>query len=256
MSPMSTRPLPRSPTLAGPGPVLELGVGTGRVAVPLARRGLEVHGIDASPAMLDRLAGAPRRWSSSRVARRHGRARARRCAAVHPRVRRVQHVVQPADRRRAGAMLRARRLAARAPWPLRRRDVRARRGGLPARDRGGASRRGGAGACAPREHDGRCDAGRARPPRRGVRWQDAARDRGRCGTRRLRSSMPWPWPRASCSSSDTRAGDASRSTRTRFSTFRRGAGGNVERVPRAHAHPRSQPKTLHPMALHMKTQHR
>ena len=42
--------------LAGGGPVLELGVGTGRLAVPLAQRGLEVHGIDASPAMLERLA--------------------------------------------------------------------------------------------------------------------------------------------------------------------------------------------------------
>jgi SAM-dependent methyltransferase len=42
--------------LSGHGPVLELGVGTGRVAVPLARRGLDVVGIDASPAMLDRLA--------------------------------------------------------------------------------------------------------------------------------------------------------------------------------------------------------
>ena len=43
-------------TLAAGGPVLELGVGTGRLAVPLAQRGLEVHGIDASPAMLERLA--------------------------------------------------------------------------------------------------------------------------------------------------------------------------------------------------------
>jgi SAM-dependent methyltransferase len=42
--------------LAGDGPVLELGVGTGRLAVPLAERGLEVHGIDASSAMLERLA--------------------------------------------------------------------------------------------------------------------------------------------------------------------------------------------------------
>jgi SAM-dependent methyltransferase len=41
--------------LAGAGPVLELGVGTGRVAVPLAERGLEVVGIDASSAMLDQL---------------------------------------------------------------------------------------------------------------------------------------------------------------------------------------------------------
>jgi SAM-dependent methyltransferase len=37
--------------LAGPGPALELGIGTGRVALPLAARGVEVHGIDASAAM-------------------------------------------------------------------------------------------------------------------------------------------------------------------------------------------------------------
>jgi SAM-dependent methyltransferase len=41
---------------AGPGGrVLELAVGTGRLAVPMAARGLEVHGIDASPAMLAQL---------------------------------------------------------------------------------------------------------------------------------------------------------------------------------------------------------
>jgi SAM-dependent methyltransferase len=45
--------------LAGGGPVLELGVGTGRIALPLAARGLEVHGIDASPAMLERLRAKP-----------------------------------------------------------------------------------------------------------------------------------------------------------------------------------------------------
>ena len=38
--------------LAGAGPVLELGVGTGRIALPLIERGLEVHGIDASEAMV------------------------------------------------------------------------------------------------------------------------------------------------------------------------------------------------------------
>jgi len=42
--------------LAGGRPVLELGVGTGRLAVPLAERALEVHGMDASAAMLERLA--------------------------------------------------------------------------------------------------------------------------------------------------------------------------------------------------------
>lgn len=39
----------------GGGPVLELGVGSGRIAVPLAARGVVVHGIDASEAMVARL---------------------------------------------------------------------------------------------------------------------------------------------------------------------------------------------------------
>jgi SAM-dependent methyltransferase len=41
--------------LAGAGPVLELGIGTGRVALPLAAQGLEVHGIDASEGMVAKL---------------------------------------------------------------------------------------------------------------------------------------------------------------------------------------------------------
>jgi 16S rRNA A1518/A1519 N6-dimethyltransferase RsmA/KsgA/DIM1 with predicted DNA glycosylase/AP lyase activity len=45
--------------LAGPGPVLELGIGTGRVTVPLAGRGLEVHGIEASEAMVAKLREKP-----------------------------------------------------------------------------------------------------------------------------------------------------------------------------------------------------
>jgi SAM-dependent methyltransferase len=45
--------------LAGPGPVLELGIGTGRVAVPLAERGIEVHGVDSSTAMLEKLRAKP-----------------------------------------------------------------------------------------------------------------------------------------------------------------------------------------------------
>jgi SAM-dependent methyltransferase len=40
---------------AGGGRVLELGVGTGRLAVPMAAAGLDVTGIDVSAAMLDRL---------------------------------------------------------------------------------------------------------------------------------------------------------------------------------------------------------
>jgi len=45
--------------LAGDGPVLELAIGTGRVALPLAVRGLEVHGIDASEAMVAKLLEKP-----------------------------------------------------------------------------------------------------------------------------------------------------------------------------------------------------
>lgn len=46
-------------TLAGAGPVLELGVGTGRLAIPLAAAGLTVHGLDTSAAMLQQMAAKP-----------------------------------------------------------------------------------------------------------------------------------------------------------------------------------------------------
>lgn len=45
--------------LAGSGPVLELGIGTGRIALPLHRRGLAVSGIDLSAAMVARLRAQP-----------------------------------------------------------------------------------------------------------------------------------------------------------------------------------------------------
>jgi SAM-dependent methyltransferase len=45
--------------LAGRGPILELGIGTGRIALPLAQRGLRVHGIDASPAMVSQIRQKP-----------------------------------------------------------------------------------------------------------------------------------------------------------------------------------------------------
>lgn len=45
--------------LARAGPVLELGIGTGRIALPLARRGVGVHGIELSPAMVARLRTQP-----------------------------------------------------------------------------------------------------------------------------------------------------------------------------------------------------
>jgi SAM-dependent methyltransferase len=45
--------------LAGHGQALELGIGTGRIALPLARRGVPVHGIDLSRAMVARLRDKP-----------------------------------------------------------------------------------------------------------------------------------------------------------------------------------------------------
>jgi SAM-dependent methyltransferase len=45
--------------LAGDGAALELGIGTGRIALPLAARGVPVHGIDLSEAMVRRLRAKP-----------------------------------------------------------------------------------------------------------------------------------------------------------------------------------------------------
>jgi SAM-dependent methyltransferase len=44
---------------AGSGPALELGIGTGRIALPLAACGIRVDGIDLSPAMVDQLRARP-----------------------------------------------------------------------------------------------------------------------------------------------------------------------------------------------------
>jgi SAM-dependent methyltransferase len=45
--------------LAFDGRALELGIGTGRIALPLAQRGVRVHGIDLSEAMVARLRAKP-----------------------------------------------------------------------------------------------------------------------------------------------------------------------------------------------------
>ena len=45
--------------LAGSGSALEFAIGTGRVALPLAQRGVPVHGIDMSAAMVERLRAKP-----------------------------------------------------------------------------------------------------------------------------------------------------------------------------------------------------
>lgn len=45
--------------LAGDGPALELGIGTGRIALPMARRGVKVEGLDASAAMVEKMRQKP-----------------------------------------------------------------------------------------------------------------------------------------------------------------------------------------------------
>ncbi|HEU5065583.1 MAG TPA: class I SAM-dependent methyltransferase [Gaiellaceae bacterium] len=45
--------------LAGDGAALELGIGTGRIALPLSQRGVRVHGIDLSEAMVAKLRDKP-----------------------------------------------------------------------------------------------------------------------------------------------------------------------------------------------------
>ena len=45
--------------LAGDGRALELGIGTGRIALPLAQRGVPVHGIELSNAMAAKLRAKP-----------------------------------------------------------------------------------------------------------------------------------------------------------------------------------------------------
>lgn len=44
---------------AGNGRALELGIGTGRIALPLSERNVEVHGVDAAPSMISRLRAKP-----------------------------------------------------------------------------------------------------------------------------------------------------------------------------------------------------
>lgn len=45
--------------LARGGPVVEFAIGTGRVALPLGRRGIDVHGVELSPHMVERLRAKP-----------------------------------------------------------------------------------------------------------------------------------------------------------------------------------------------------
>jgi SAM-dependent methyltransferase len=54
-----TRRWTSSPGSPAHGPALELGIGSGRVALPLRRRGVRVHGIELSRAMVARLKDQP-----------------------------------------------------------------------------------------------------------------------------------------------------------------------------------------------------
>jgi SAM-dependent methyltransferases related to tRNA (uracil-5-)-methyltransferase len=97
--------------LAGGG-ALELAIGTGRIALPLAQRGVRVAGIDLSPDMVAQLrekAG----WR--RHPRRKGRLRDHdHRRAVLARLSRLQQHQQPDNARGAGRELRERRRAPRA----------------------------------------------------------------------------------------------------------------------------------------------
>ena len=55
----SIRSSTSSPSSPASGRALELGIGTGRIALPLAQRGVPVHGIDMSEAMVARLRAKP-----------------------------------------------------------------------------------------------------------------------------------------------------------------------------------------------------
>ncbi len=104
------------------------GIGSGRLALPLAARGVEVHGIDASPAMLERLRAKPGSDALTLTEGDMADLDLGRPAAVRRRVRRLQHLLQPrlAPRQQRRCLERVAD-AARARRAVRARGVRARR---------------------------------------------------------------------------------------------------------------------------------
>lgn len=58
-SPLATTTNRDTADLAGSGKALELGIGTGRIALPLSQRGVPVHGVELSRAMITRLREKP-----------------------------------------------------------------------------------------------------------------------------------------------------------------------------------------------------
>ena len=63
--------------VAGNGAALELGIGTGRIALPLARRGVHVHGIELSEAMVQQLRAKPGAMTSRSLSETSRRPRSR-----------------------------------------------------------------------------------------------------------------------------------------------------------------------------------
>ena len=103
--------------LAGSGRALELGIGTGRIALPLAQRGVPVHGIELSKAMVARLRAKPGGEDigvDDRRLRDDDRGR-----DVLRRLPRLQHDHEPDDAGGAGRVLPQRRRAPRARRLLR-----------------------------------------------------------------------------------------------------------------------------------------
>lgn len=91
---------------AAGGPVLEMGCGTGRVLLPVARAGVEIVGVDSSAEMLARLAASLAREPEAvrrRVRLVEGDARTVRVPGEHALVtapfRVIQHLVKRADQR-------------------------------------------------------------------------------------------------------------------------------------------------------------
>ena len=88
--------------LAGAGPALELGIGTGRIAVPLHGRGVRVAGIELSTAMVEQLRAQP---GAADIPVTVGDFAVTDGRAVHARVPPPQHHHEPDDPRRAGRVL-------------------------------------------------------------------------------------------------------------------------------------------------------
>jgi ubiquinone/menaquinone biosynthesis C-methylase UbiE len=81
--------------LARGGPALELAIGTGRIALPLAARGIRVEGIDFSPAMVAKLRAKP---GGSQIAVTMGNFADVGVPCPYRLIYRgLQHAVQPAD---------------------------------------------------------------------------------------------------------------------------------------------------------------